>query len=146
MCNTTAGGSLDQILYLVKQGVIQAICLLLNNSIDNKSILSVLLEGLDNILKMIKPMDDNQATLINVRTIIEVSGGLDALESLQNHENNEIYEASAKIIENYFEQADETNEEQEPAIESEIIENDETNIVMNHLTNMNVTDNKSMEF
>lgn len=38
----------------------------------------------------------------NITTLIDEAGGVDKLETLQDHENQEIYERAVRIIEKYF--------------------------------------------
>merc|ERR1711994_340853 len=56
--NATSGGSEKQIAFLVNQGVIPPLCGFLKN-VQNKKILMVALEGLDNILKVGKVKGDH---------------------------------------------------------------------------------------
>ena len=58
----------------------------------------VVLDGLINILGAAEKMDQ----VDNVAMMIEEAGGLDKIESLQTHENEEIYQKALAIIENYF--------------------------------------------
>jgi hypothetical protein len=53
-------------------------------------------EGVNNILKMAG--DTNET----VATMIEECGGLDKIEMLQNHDNEEIYKLAYDIIEQFF--------------------------------------------
>lgn len=59
--------------------------------------IQIVLDGIYNILKMSSPEDTEK-----VCNIIEECGGLDKIESLQNHENIEIYRIAFEIIEHYF--------------------------------------------
>ena len=52
-------------------------------------VVQVVLDGLQNILRMAAPEG-----LENVTTQIEECGGVDKIENLQNHENEEIYKVS----------------------------------------------------
>ena len=61
-------------------------------------VIQVVLDGIHNILKMSVNQDGGD----KVCTLIEECGGLDKIESLQNHENIEIYKIAYDIIENYF--------------------------------------------
>ncbi len=58
--------------------------------------MKVILEGLEHILKSAGANSDVIATKI------EECGGLDKLEKLQEHDNNEIYEMASYIIDTYF--------------------------------------------
>jgi len=92
--NATSGGSPEQIRFLVSQGCIKPLCDLLACN-DNRIIL-VALEGLENILK-VSDIDNNQYT-----SLIEAADGLDKIEQLQAHQNNDIYEKAVSILETYF--------------------------------------------
>lgn len=65
-------------------------------SCKDTQVVQVVLDGINNILKM-------AGTGIDVVTgLIEECGGLDKIESLQNHENVEIYKLAYEIIEQFF--------------------------------------------
>ncbi|GLT72381.1 hypothetical protein SLA2020_443200 [Shorea laevis] len=110
--NATSGGSHDQIQFLVSQGCIKPLCDLL--ICPDPRIVTVCLEGLENILKVgeaDKEMGMNEG--INVYAhVIDECDGLDKIENLQSHDNNEIYEKAVKILERYW--AEEEEEEQNP--------------------------------
>ena len=58
----------------------------------------VVLDGLQNILRMAAPEG-----LENVTTQIEECGGVDKIENLQNHENEEIYKVlTSEVIDNRY--------------------------------------------
>lgn len=59
--------------------------------------IQIVLDGIYNILKMSTGEETEKAC-----NIIEECGGLDKIESLQNHENLEIYRIAFEIIEHYF--------------------------------------------
>lgn len=56
----------------------------------------MVLDAINNILKL--AANDLEA----VTAMIEECGGLDKIESLQNHENVEIYKLAYEIIEQFF--------------------------------------------
>jgi len=64
-------------------------------------IILVGLEALENILK-IGEKDSKETGINEYATIVEECHGLDKLEQLQNHQNQEIYEKSVNILETYF--------------------------------------------
>ncbi|XP_042516060.1 importin subunit alpha-4-like [Macadamia integrifolia] len=108
--NATSGGSHEQIQYLVNQGCIKPLCDLL--ICPDPRIVTVCLEGLENILKVgeaDKEMGKSDAVNIYAQ-IIDECEGLDKIENLQNHDNNEIYEKAMKILERYW--VDDEEEEQ----------------------------------
>ena len=80
--------------YLVEQGVIPPFCHLL--SCKDTQVVQVVLDGINNVLKLAG------GDLEVVTGMIEECGGLDKIESLQNHENVEIYKLAYEIIEQYF--------------------------------------------
>jgi hypothetical protein len=98
--NITSGGTENHIRFLVSQAAIPAMCGMLKCG-DVKMIM-VVLDALDNILKIgrkdAKVTEDNQYS-----DLVEECGGLDTLEDLQRHENEEIYEKSVRLLQEYFE-------------------------------------------
>ena len=58
--------------------------------------MQVILDGLTNILKKAGP--DVQL----IATQIEEAGGLDMIERLQNHKNQDIHRLASKMINEYF--------------------------------------------
>jgi len=92
--NLTISGNKAQVGYLVSQGVIAPFCGLL--SCKDTQVVQVVLDGINNLLKMAG------ADLESITGMIEECGGLDKIESLQNHENVEIYKLAYEIIEQYF--------------------------------------------
>ncbi|XP_078613988.1 importin subunit alpha-3-like [Branchiostoma floridae x Branchiostoma japonicum] len=91
--NLTISGRKDQVQYLVDQAVISPFCNLL--SVKDTQVIQVVLDGINNILKM---ADNVEA----IETQIEECHGLDKIEALQNHENEDIYKLAYEIIDQYF--------------------------------------------
>jgi len=91
--NLTISGNKEQVAFAVEQGVIQPFCNLLDAK-DNQ-VVQVVLDGINNILKMANDSD-------SVATLIEECEGLDKIEILQNHENEDIYKLAYEIIEQFF--------------------------------------------
>lgn len=92
--NLTISGKKEQVTYVVEQGVIPPFCNLL--SVKDTQVVNVVLDGINNILKM---AGDELETICQM---IEECGGLDKIESLQNHENEDIYKLAYDIIDHYF--------------------------------------------
>ncbi|KAB1267523.1 Importin subunit alpha-4, partial [Camelus dromedarius] len=92
--NLTISGRKDQVEYLVQQNVIPPFCNLL--SVKDSQVVQVVLDGLKNILIM---AGDEAST---VAEIIEECGGLEKIEVLQQHENEDIYKLAFEIIDQYF--------------------------------------------
>jgi hypothetical protein len=93
--NATSGGSPPQIAYLVQCGALKPLCDLLQQ--PDVRVLTVALEGIENILK-----NGKEGGISTYTQIVESCGGLDALENLQGHENQGVYDKCIKILENYF--------------------------------------------
>jgi len=98
--NATSGGTPDQIRYLVNQNCIKPLCDLL--ACADARIITVALEGLENILKTGEKDSKASGGVNEYAEAIEEAEGLDKIELLQNHQNNDIYEKAVKILETYF--------------------------------------------
>uniref|UniRef100_H2SUD6 Importin subunit alpha n=1 Tax=Takifugu rubripes TaxID=31033 RepID=H2SUD6_TAKRU len=92
--NLTISGRKDQVAYLIDKEVIPPFCNLL--MVKDAQVVQVVLDGLSNILKM---ADDKAEMIAN---LIEDCGGLEKVEILQNHENEDIYKLAYEIIDQYF--------------------------------------------
>lgn len=100
--NATSGGSHEQIKFLVSQGCVKPLCDLL--ICPDPRIVTVCLEGLENILK-VGEAEKNLGNTGDVNVyaqMVEDVEGLEKIESLQSHDNNEIYEKAVKILEAYW--------------------------------------------
>ncbi|CDF39856.1 Predicted protein [Chondrus crispus] len=99
--NATSGGTPDQVKYLVQQGCLEPLCNLL--VIHDARIISVALEGLENILrKGQRERDTTGAEYNDYARAIEAVGGLDKIEALQHHSNEEVYEKAVRLLEVFF--------------------------------------------
>ncbi|XP_051145286.1 importin subunit alpha-like [Andrographis paniculata] len=107
--NATSGGTHEQIKYLVSQHCIKPLCDLL--VCPDPRIVTVCLEGLENILK-VGESEKNLGRTGDVNLyaqMIDDAEGLEKIENLQSHDNNDIYEKAVKILETYWlEEEDET--------------------------------------
>lgn len=92
--NFTVGGTPEQVSYLVSQKAIPAMCNLLD--CKDTTTIQVILDGLANVLKMAGPDAEF------IATAIEEAGGLDKIEKLQHHRNEDIYKLAYTIIDKYF--------------------------------------------
>ncbi|KAM3607715.1 uncharacterized protein V6R79_012418 [Siganus canaliculatus] len=92
--NLTISGRKEQVQFLVEQHVIPPFCNLL--SVKDSQVVQVVLDGLKNILIM---AGDEASTIAE---IIEECGGLEKIENLQQHENEDIYKLAFEIIDQYF--------------------------------------------
>ena len=87
--------------YLVSQGCIKPLCDLL--ICPDPRIVTVCLEGLENILKVGEAEKNMGKTDVNLNAqLIDDAEGIDKIENLQSHDNNEIYEKAVKILETYW--------------------------------------------
>ncbi|XP_004306871.1 PREDICTED: importin subunit alpha-1-like [Fragaria vesca subsp. vesca] len=106
--NAASGGTHEQIKVLVTAGCIKPLSDLL--VFPDPRIVIVCLKGLENILKV----GEAEKSLSNKETnlyaqLIDEAGGLEKIENLQTHNNNDIYEQAVKILETYWsEDEDET--------------------------------------
>ena len=74
-------------------------------------IITVCLEGLENILKVgeAEKVTGNTGDANYYAQLIDDAEGLEKIENLQSHDNSEIYEKAVKILETYWlEEEDET--------------------------------------
>ncbi|KAJ8273087.1 hypothetical protein GJAV_G00097250 [Gymnothorax javanicus] len=103
--NATSGGTPEQIRYLVNLGCIKPLCDLL--TVMDSKIVQVALNGLENILRLgeqeaKKDVKQNGSGINPYCGLIEEAYGLDKIEFLQSHENQEIYQKAFDLIEHYF--------------------------------------------
>jgi hypothetical protein len=124
LSNITSGGGQKHIEYLVEHGVIVPLCDLLVQS-DPKMVL-VALEGLGNILRRGEDVaaapqaqsgglfgDSTRAN--KYAELVEEHDGLDHLESLQKHKNENIYQKALTLLKTFFAEEDEDDEDEEIA-------------------------------
>lgn len=112
LSNATSGGSSEQIRYFVAEKIIEPLCDLLD--CNDPRIILVALEGVENILK-VGDKEAQQTGFNPYCHIVEECFGLDKLEALQNHKNDDIYEKAVNILELYFGAEEEEEEWDEDA-------------------------------
>jgi len=106
--NLTSGGSVQQIVHLCGEGVLKPFCDLLAAK-DDKTV-GVVMDGLANILATADKLGETD----KVAMMVEECGGLDKIENLQSHENEQIYQKALQIIETFFPEGDQVDEEIAP--------------------------------
>jgi importin subunit alpha-6/7 len=119
LCNATSGGlnRPEQIKYLVNEGCIKPLCDILN-SMDNKIIL-VALDGIENILRVGELDRTNSDEGLNMYAIIvEECGGLEIIQELQNHDNEEIFKKAYHLLDRYFSEDEEEDADMVPEMDS----------------------------
>ncbi len=102
--NITTGGDNSHIINLVDNDVIPPLCDLLE--VGDSRIILVGLEALEHILNI-----DLITNKTDYAAYVEDCGGIERLESLQEHKNNDVYEKVVKIIEKYFGGEDEAEDQ-----------------------------------
>jgi hypothetical protein len=103
--NITNNGKAKHVRYIVQQGVLPPLIEMFKCS--DAKIIMVALEGVDNILKIGQDQDGSN----KYAEIVEECGGVDQMENLQRHDNEEIYKKTVEILQKYFA----TEEEEEEA-------------------------------
>jgi len=103
--NATSGGTPAQISFLVQMNAIPALCDLFTCS--NARVVMVALEGIENILNVGKLEGDKTTGVNRFAELVEECQGLDNLEELQRHQNEEIYNKCVKILRDFFDSEEE---------------------------------------
>eukprot|EP00536_Pseudo-nitzschia_multiseries_P014724 jgi/Psemu1/39955/gm1.39955_g len=98
--NATSGGNSQQLKFLVQQGCIRPLCDLL--TVNDPKIVTIALEGLENILKVGEEESKLTGQPNSMAIFVSEAEGLNKIEDLQQHSNNDIYEKCIKILETYF--------------------------------------------
>jgi len=117
--NATSGGSPEQIKFLVQQGCIKPLCDLL--TCNDPRLVTVALEGIENVLKA----GEHESTApggtgTNPYTgYVDEAEGLDKLEQLQNHQNEDVYKKAVHILETHFGIDDDEDEQLAPETTNE---------------------------
>ena len=115
--NATSGGNEAQLKFLVQHGCIRPLCDLL--TVNDAKIITIALEGLENILKVGDDEAKQTGAHNQMSTFVAEAEGLTKIEDLQQHSNNDIYEKCIKILETYFGVED---EEEMPQLAPQMVE------------------------
>jgi len=102
--NYTSGGSVEQIIHLVQSNVMEPFCDLLDAR-DDKAV-CVVMDGLANLLATAHKHGEVE----QICRMIEECNGLDKIEELQTHQNEQVYKKALDIITVYFAEEDEVPE------------------------------------
>ncbi|KAG2774548.1 Importin subunit alpha-1b [Phytophthora cactorum] len=103
--NATSGGSTEQIKYLVQQGCIPPLVKLLD--VQDPRVINVSLDALENILQAGEADTSLTDTENRMARYIEEADGIELIQNLQFHQEEDIYEKSVRIIRDYFDGEDE---------------------------------------
>jgi len=137
LSNATTWKSSDQIRYLVMQcGICKPLCdLLLSHDVK---LVMIVLEALENILQVGQTWVKGGG-LNPFLAPIEEAEGIDRLEELQEHQNEDVYHKALKLIETYF-GTEEEDENIAPAVNNAAPGNSQPNFVptFNFGSNLNV--------
>lgn len=116
--NATSGGSHIQIRTMVEMGCIKPLCDLL--TCNDARIVTVALEGLENILKVgVCDKEEGGAAVNPYAERIHEAEGLEKIEQLQTHNNDDIYNKAVKILETYFGLEEEDDQNVAPAVDTQ---------------------------
>ncbi|EDW03134.1 importin subunit alpha [Drosophila grimshawi] len=105
--NATTSGSSEQIVDLIEKHKILKPFIDLLDAKDPRTI-KVVQTGLCNLFTLAEKLGGTE----NLCLMVEELGGLDKLEALQQHENEEVYKKAFTIIDTYFSTADDEAEQQ----------------------------------
>ena len=94
LSNIATIGTPSQVMSVVEVGAIDALCSVLN--VNDTKILIVALDAIESILKV------GDAQNKDYTSFVDECDGLLAIEELQEHESEEVYEKTVNIIESYF--------------------------------------------
>jgi len=92
--NIATGGKDEHVMGLVELNAIEALCGVL--SVGDSKIVMIVLDAIEKILEVGVKVGKDYASLV------DEAQGIDGIEALQEHANDDIYKKSISIIEKYF--------------------------------------------
>lgn len=96
--NAITSGTKEQVAFFVARGCIPPLCELL--SYHEPLVTVLILETLESVFHT---YHTQYRMASSIRSLVEECGGLEQLEKLQTHENDEIYRLAVEILQTYFE-------------------------------------------
>lgn len=105
--NTTTSGTHEQVVDLIEKYKILKPFIDLLDAKDPRTI-KVVQTGLSNLFALAEKLGSTE----NFCLMVEEMGGLDKLEALQQHENEEVYKKAYAIIDTYFNTGDDEAEQE----------------------------------
>lgn len=105
--NTTTSGTHEQVVDLIEKYKILKPFIDLLDAKDPRTI-KVVQTGLSNLFALAEKLGSTE----NFCLMVEELGGLDKLEALQQHENEEVYKKAYAIIDTYFNNGDDEAEQE----------------------------------
>eukprot|EP01104_Vermistella_antarctica_P000612 TRINITY_DN10763_c0_g1_i1.p1 TRINITY_DN10763_c0_g1~~TRINITY_DN10763_c0_g1_i1.p1 ORF type:complete len:565 (+),score=131.28 TRINITY_DN10763_c0_g1_i1:79-1695(+) len=109
IANLCSGGNHNQIATLVQCGGIPPLCALLGQV--DPQVITIALDALDSVLATGDEFKSKNNDMNPFCDMIEECEGIDLLEELQRHQNEDIYDKSSKLLVDYF-QAEEDEDDQ----------------------------------
>ncbi|KDO24211.1 hypothetical protein SPRG_10640 [Saprolegnia parasitica CBS 223.65] len=116
--NATSGGSPLQIKQLVFFGCIGALCSLLD--LHDAKVITVALEGLENILRVGEEEGQANQTFVNAfSNLVDECDGVEKIQMLQYSESEDIYNKSMTIVERFFQGEEVESDMAAPAVQND---------------------------
>jgi importin subunit alpha-6/7 len=100
LSNAVTGGNSKQVRFIAKSNVLKPVCELLVT--EDVRIIGVALDIIDGVLQAGATCDKSGNSFNMFADEVDGVGGVDAIEDLQQHANQDIYERAAEILETYF--------------------------------------------
>ncbi|OQS04124.1 importin alpha-2 subunit [Thraustotheca clavata] len=114
--NATSSGNAHQIKQLVMMGCIPPLCSLLD--VHDAKVITVALEGLENILRVGEEEGQANQTFVNAfSNLVDECDGVEKIQMLQYSESEDIYNKSMTIIERFF-QGEEVESDMVPTVQN----------------------------